>query len=257
MHPMNKMRLRAMLLTNRRLFEETLARVPAQYIHHSFEDDIRSGKDIVAHITAWEQRLVHWLQDAAQGKAPCIPEEGATWDDMDRLNSQTLMENHDRPFSQILEASHDSFQQLLEQIELLSEEDLTNPERFAWMEGEPLWRQITSGPGYAHYQGHLFDLVQRLDPSERFVPDRKLLPRYVGTFADPDGTLIFRMVQDQLLMTPWWNTHETVCIAVDMTHFAFGGIGTEGLITFQVSAFGDVSELELWSYTYRRVEAVK
>ena len=49
----------------------------------------RSVKDIVAHMTAWEQRMIQWLDESAAGLAPQRPAPGMTWDDLD-LTTPTI-----------------------------------------------------------------------------------------------------------------------------------------------------------------------
>lgn len=47
----------------------------------------------------------------------------------------------------------DSYQQSLKAVEALSEEDLTDPNRFDWREGEPLWVMVAANT-FWHYKEH-------------------------------------------------------------------------------------------------------
>jgi hypothetical protein len=247
---MDKATLLGMLQANRALFDQTLAQVKEPYLTGPHGADERSARDIVAHITGWEQRLRGWLAAAARGETPQIPEPGATWDDMDRLNARDFKANHHRPVDEVLADSRRSFQQLLERVVAFSEGELTEPGRYAWMNGEPLWRRITAGPGYGHYQAHLYDLLQRSDPDEWYIPDPGTLARYVGTFAAGDTTMKFRIEGDRLIMHRSWDECETPCIALDDTRFAYEH---GGLVTFLVAEDGTVPSLEVWSYIHRRI----
>ena len=128
---MDKTTLLGILQANRALFDQTLAQVKEPYLTGRHGADERSARDIVAHITGWEQRLIGWLAAAARGETPQIPEPGATWDDMDGLNARDFKANYDRPLDDVLADSRRSFQQLLERVVAFSEVELTDPGRYA------------------------------------------------------------------------------------------------------------------------------
>ena len=45
-------------------------------------------KDILAHITAWESRMVRWIDVSLRGDVPDRPAPGEPWDDIDLINQQ-------------------------------------------------------------------------------------------------------------------------------------------------------------------------
>lgn len=113
----------------------------------------RSIKDILVHITAWEQRCIRWIEASLRGETPERPEPGYAWEDIDRLNERTFVENQHRPLQDVLADSARSYEQLLEEVRSLSEEDLTDPDRFAWTEGEQLAWYIGAN-SFEHYHEH-------------------------------------------------------------------------------------------------------
>ncbi len=151
---MERATLLRMLRENRAFFDQTVALVSDERMREGHW----SGKDILAHVTTWERRLLGWLAAAARGASTQIPEPGATWDDMDRLNAVSYAANRDRTLEDITADSRRSFAQVLAQIEAFSDDDLSDPTRFPWLDRQPLWRRIAAGPGYGHYQAHLYDL---------------------------------------------------------------------------------------------------
>src|SRR5215472_11781954 len=174
---MEKIALLNKLHDNRALLERVVSQVSEKWLIEPMGKDQKSGKDIIAHLTAWEQRAIQWIKTATQGKMPYSPEPGATWDDMDRLNAQTLARNKYRSLQQVQVDSQHSFQELVEQIQAFSEDELTVPRPFAWVwqgdspeRGRPLWKSILAGPCYAHYQDHMYDFLVRIDLALRFVP---------------------------------------------------------------------------------------
>lgn len=111
-----------------------------------------SIKDALAHITSWQHRLLDRLHAAARNGEPTIP--GISSDEeVDKLNEQFYQQNKSRPLVEVLEDFRASYQQIVDAVQALSEEDLVNPQRFAWMQGDPLW-QIVAGDTYDHYEEH-------------------------------------------------------------------------------------------------------
>ena len=240
------------LRNNRALYEHTVAQVSETRLIEPSGKDQHSGKDIIAHLTAWEQRAIQWLKTAARGETPHSPEPGATWDDMDRLNAQSFAQNKHRTLLEVREASQQSFQELLELIQAFSEDELTVPRPFAWVwqgdppeKGKPLWKSILAGPCYAHYQDHLYDFLVRTDPALRFIPDLTIIQQYAGTYShERIGALAFRISGRDLLLRMPWQEQEIPGLALDNTHIAYEDFG---LITFHTTPDGAVSSLEWWT----------
>ncbi|MDP9316531.1 MAG: ClbS/DfsB family four-helix bundle protein [Chloroflexota bacterium] len=247
---MDKATLLAKLRTNRALFERLLAHVSPQYLMQPYGDDERSVKDILAHLTAWEQRIIQRLDTAHQGDA--APLQTMTRADMDQFNAHVLAANRDRSWQEVVTAFHHSFQQLLDRVQAFTDAELTEPQHFAWLEGSPLWRYLLSGPAYFHYQAHMYDLAQRIAPGDRYhlSPHHQL--RYCGTYQHAEfGSLTFQVREDGQYMTirSAATDEEVACLAIDETHVAH----RHGLVTFELTADGSVPRLECWSHVFTRV----
>ncbi len=111
-------------------------------------------KDMLAHLASWEQRCTDWIAVSLRDETPQRPEPGVTWDDIDQLNERTFIENQQRSPQEIIAASGAIHKRFLEQIQLLSEDDLNNPHRFPWTEDEALVWFIGSN-SYEHYHEHV------------------------------------------------------------------------------------------------------
>jgi hypothetical protein len=110
-------------------------------------------KDILAHIADWEQRMVRWIEETMRGEVPERPAPGMTWDDLDELNEQTYLANKNRSLAEILAGFETSYQQAVKAVETLTEEDLLDPHRFAWREGDPMWHMVAANTWW-HYKEH-------------------------------------------------------------------------------------------------------
>jgi hypothetical protein len=249
---MQTVQLVGMLRENRARVDRVLTIIPEERMLQPMGEDARSGKDIVAHITAWEGRLIDWLEAARRGEPPEIPEPGATWDDVDRLNERTFEENRDRPLGDVLSDSRHSFARLIATVEGFSDVELSDPDAFPGFDVRPLWRRIAAGPGYGHYQAHLYDLLTRVDPADRFTPEAAALERYAGVYSDGVERITIRVEGDQLLVSSVvGGVSERPTLALDATHFAYEN---GGMVTFFVEPNGAVSGLECWSYRLPRVK---
>ena len=113
-----------------------------------------SVKDVLAHIAAWEKRCVGWIQAGLRGEKPDKPEAGYTWEVVDRLNEKTFQENRERPLNAVQAAYRQAHQEMLAQVQALSEDDITNPQRFSWTNGRNLVPYIAANT-YEHYQEHV------------------------------------------------------------------------------------------------------
>jgi len=131
-------------------------------------DGQRSVKDVMAHIAAWERRCVGWIETGLHGEMPSLPEAGYEWEDIDDLNEKTFQENKDRSLQEVLADSHQAYEQLLAQVQALSEADLTEPHRFAWTESGTSLVPFVAANSYEHYHEHseqIREWIEKVQPS--------------------------------------------------------------------------------------------
>jgi hypothetical protein len=113
----------------------------------------RNVKDLIAHITDWEGRMVQWVNESFSGIVPQRPAPGMTWDDLDKLNEQTYLANKDKTPTEVLSASANSYAQALEAVKRMTEQDLFDGSRFAWRDGDPMWHMVAANTWW-HYKEH-------------------------------------------------------------------------------------------------------
>lgn len=150
---MSKSELLQRIQSERQRLEATLAQLSANQMTTPGVNDQWSIKDILAHITAWERRMVRWLEEAVRGEVPEMLPAGMTWDDLDEWNEQTYLDNRDRPLAEVLANFKSSYPQALKAVEAVSEEDLIDPHRFEWRAGKPLWEMVAANT-FWHYKEH-------------------------------------------------------------------------------------------------------
>lgn len=89
-------------------------------------------RDLLAHLTAWEQMFLGWYRDGRDGRAPSLPAPGYSWRETPALNRAIWKRHHDRPVADVVRAFHASYDETLALVRALSEADLFTPSRFAW-----------------------------------------------------------------------------------------------------------------------------
>jgi len=109
-----------------------------------------SVKDILGHIAMWESRLVTTLYAIERDATPKMFHTPA---EVDQANAESYAEQRDRPLERALSDFHAVHAQLLKRLERVKESDLTDPQRFRWMEGEPLEKLVASDT-FVHYAEH-------------------------------------------------------------------------------------------------------
>ena len=111
-----------------------------------------SVKDIVVHLTEWEKRTAARLIAVRQGGAP----EPAPWPKNmteEDENAWIYKANRDRTLRDVLDDSLRVHNQVIEQLQSITDEDLNTPGRFSWLAGNKLADYIP-GNTYEHYQEH-------------------------------------------------------------------------------------------------------
>lgn len=119
-----------------------------------------SVKDIIAHVTWYEREMVGVLEAHALVGSDL-------WDlPTDQRNIPIYEENRERPLTDVLAEAQRVYRQLLELVESLAEEDLTDPGRFEGMPTEWQPWDIIAGNSYEHYRQHIPDIRAWLGQSD-------------------------------------------------------------------------------------------
>jgi hypothetical protein len=150
---MNKTKLIGNIQQERQRLERTLVDINADLMVTPGVIEDWTVKDILAHITVWEQRMVSWLGDTLRGQIPQMLPPGMTWDDLDVWNEQTYQKHRHHPLGEVLADFAMSYPQALKAVQDVPEEDLIDPDRFEWREGQPLWVMVAANT-FWHYKEH-------------------------------------------------------------------------------------------------------
>ncbi len=103
-----------------------------------------SPRERIVSIMRWRELQTEKLAQAARGETP------PQWRDdqvVNEINLRAIERYRDKPFSEVEQAAEASYAALIAQVERMSDEELTSPDRYAWAEGEALWHE-TLGNGF-------------------------------------------------------------------------------------------------------------
>ena len=103
-----------------------------------------SAKDVVAHLTEWEQMVLGWYHAGLAGDSPSLPAPGFNWSELPALNQVIYEKHRDRSLADVLDAFGASYRQIMAWVESLSEEDLFTPGRYAWAKTNALASYVIS-----------------------------------------------------------------------------------------------------------------
>jgi hypothetical protein len=95
-------------------------------------------KDVLAHITAWENELLRWLDKATNGIAPDIPAPGEWSEYTEQFNIQAYLDSRDRPLEDIVLSFREVFDRVIFELRALPTD--TNDDYWSvWFRGKPPW----------------------------------------------------------------------------------------------------------------------
>ena len=163
-----KAKLLERLRDERAQWETLLAGFDEAQLTALTQPDQRSIKDIIAHLMAW-QRLTVARLEAARWNQPPRPTDwpghlDSDAEDVDEINEWIYETYHTRPLAEILQAWRQTFQQVLDTSEALSEEELADSGRYPWLGNWPLSAVLVGT--YEHHDEHLVQLRDWLAKAE-------------------------------------------------------------------------------------------
>ena len=134
---MNKQELIEKLNLTYSWLEHMISGLSDEEISNSIPHKDRSAKDILAHIAAWNQHGITWIEAIARGERPALPMEGHSIEERSSvfagINEEIHKENLDKSAREVLSDHTESWKSLMTLVERLTEEDLNRTFQFDWM----------------------------------------------------------------------------------------------------------------------------
>ena len=151
--PTNKTELLARMRDSYAAFEALLAPLSAELLCAPGVNGEWSIKDILAHLTIWQERVSTQLEAIARGEeSPLDPI--ANDEQMHVFNNATVAASRARPLSEVQADFRATVQRLSANVEAAGEAALFEPGRFAWLDGGTMATSI-AGNTFEHYAEHV------------------------------------------------------------------------------------------------------
>lgn len=109
-----------------------------------------SVKDILAHLTAWEQLCLGWWRAGQRGETPALPAVGYKWSQLPALNAAIWKAHHRRRYADVVLDYRASFAEILAAIDGLSDVELFSRRQVAWTGKNTLGAYFVSATS-SHY----------------------------------------------------------------------------------------------------------
>jgi uncharacterized protein (TIGR03083 family) len=149
--PLSKSQLLSESQKEREALEQFLATLTPEQMTQSGVLGEWSAKDVLAHLYEWEQMVLAWLAASQRGETPHVPAEGYKWSQLPALNEIIREKHSGRSLDEILTLFRDSYSQVMQTIEGLSEAMLFTPGLYPWMNKNTLGAYFVSCTS-SHYR---------------------------------------------------------------------------------------------------------
>jgi len=110
-----------------------------------------SVKDILSHLTDWEQRGLHWYRAGLKGEVQKTPDENYNWRQLPALNHEIYLKYKDKALVDVRRDFKTSFEEMMTAIDGMTEEELFIPGFYAWT-GNSLLRDYVNANTASHYR---------------------------------------------------------------------------------------------------------
>jgi hypothetical protein len=148
---MNKEELFDALEDSREDFLEAIAGLSEDDLQRPGCVDDWSVKDLLIHISRWEAELVKMLWQIKQGQHPSSQQ--FTNMQVDEINQQWAADYHERSLEMALDDFQSVRRQTIRRVDTFSNAELTDPHRFPWQQGRPMFEWIAED-SFRHEEEH-------------------------------------------------------------------------------------------------------
>jgi len=109
-------------------FKESFAGLTQEQMLRPGVTELWSVKDVVAHVSTWEEEALKYLPIVLAGKKP--PLYAVQYGGLDAFNAKMTVEKRDLTLTEVLERCETTHQKLVEYIETVPEEEFTTETKF-------------------------------------------------------------------------------------------------------------------------------
>ena len=148
-----------------------------------------SAKDMLAHVVFWQQTAVERLAAARRGEEP------RTYGDFQPVNERIFEERRGQSWEQVLADAERTHAALKEQVRSMDAQMLTDPQRFAWTNGQALSGSIL-GNGFWHPLEHIarfYAARGELERASELLERAVVQEQALGTLPNDRGAALYNL----------------------------------------------------------------
>lgn len=125
--------------TEHRKLVELLETIPRdRYLDEGVWGDGWNIRDLLAHLTEWEQMFLTWFRVGIEGAQPQMPARGYKWNQTPSLNQAIWEKHRNSSVEETLAAFETSFTEIFSLAQGLSSQEMLTAGHFAWTGKNPL-----------------------------------------------------------------------------------------------------------------------
>ena len=149
--PVSKEQLLAAMHKEHGALLKVLETVPTE-IAKLTSDNIENWaiKDVLSHVTAWEQMVLSWYRAGLKGEIPQLPAPGFNWRQIPALNQHIYEQHRLESYADVRQKFDASYDDILSVVEAIDNVDLFTPERYAWTNKNTMGTYFVSATS-SHY----------------------------------------------------------------------------------------------------------
>jgi hypothetical protein len=148
--PITKEQLLKEIRDERAKLESLIAAIPQDVFASKIVQGEWTSKDVVSHLIAWEQMVIFWVTSGFAGKTIAVPAEGIKWNELPALNDKIFREHRDELPEEVMKKFQQSYRQILDLLNSISEDDLFTPGLYKWQNKNTLAAYFKSAMS-SHY----------------------------------------------------------------------------------------------------------
>ena len=127
------------IATEHRRFVELVRSIPRNfYLTADVWGDGWNIRDLLAHLTEWEQMFLSWYRVGLEGGQPEMPAKGYQWNQTPALNHAIWEMYCHKAVAEVLADFETSYREIFSLAQELSPEELLNPGHFTWTGKNPV-----------------------------------------------------------------------------------------------------------------------
>ena len=129
--PTNKQQLLSQMEKEHLALCKQIEQLTEEKIGHFSQVTGYSIKDVLAHLTAWEQLCLGWYAEGKNGRIPHLPHEGYNWRQIPELNAMFYQRDKDKPLAEVLRDFHASYEEIHSVVQAMDETEMFTPQVYS------------------------------------------------------------------------------------------------------------------------------